>query len=67
MKWLEYDQTDLAFNLWKKNVFAWPVKHVMPNLIMKQYLWLIFNALKTTEVGNADTVVLTMAMEMELM
>lgn len=55
MKWLEYDQTDFAFNLWKKNVFAWPVKQVMPNLIMKQYLWLIFNALKTTEVGKADT------------
>lgn len=57
MKQLEYDQTDFAFNLWKKNVFAWPVKQVMPNLIMKQYLWLIFNALKTTEVGNADTLV----------
>lgn len=57
MKQLEYDQTDFAFNLWKKNVFAWPVKQVMPNLITKQYLWLIFNALKTTEVGNADTLV----------
>lgn len=57
MKCLEYVQTDFAFNLWKKNVFAWPVKQVMPNLIMKQYLWLIFNALKTTEVGNADTLV----------
>lgn len=57
MEWLEFDQADFAFNLWKKNVFAWPVKQVMPNLIMKQYLCLIFNALKTTEVGNADTLV----------
>ena len=29
----------------------------MPNLIMKQYLRLIFNVLETTEVENADTVV----------